>query len=104
MPAAAPETSVLAVAVLVCCLAFPLLHWLWRMHLKPVASGEKRSFTGSDAARMAIAGTGAPQGFCLLLWPVWPDLLAAVTDVPLLLIPTGFISLMYGVGGVFDWR
>ncbi|MBX9731348.1 MAG: hypothetical protein K2X59_08470 [Sphingomonas sp.] len=51
-----------------------------------------------------ITGSGAPQAACLVLWPIWPGMLTTVTDVPLLLVPTGVISLLFGVGAIFDWK
>ena len=89
----------LAVAVLVCAILFPLAHWLWRSTRSPV----KKVSTG-EAVVMVITGSGAPQAACLVLWPIWPEMLTAVTDIPLLLLPTGVISLLVSIGSIFDWK
>lgn len=53
---------------------------------------------------MAITGAGVPQAVCLVIWPVWPEALTAVTDLPAILIPTGVIFLFVAVGQTFDWK
>jgi len=53
---------------------------------------------------MVITGSGTPQAACLVLWPIWPSMLTAVTDMPLLLLPTGVISLIVSIGSIFDWK
>lgn len=100
-----PESRALAVAIFATTILFPVINATWRLRFAPApVAPAKRTFTPGDAIIAAIAGGTVPQSLCLFLWPIWPELLTTVNDIPFLLIPTGFVTLVVSVAALFDWR
>ena len=91
-----PNFEPLPIATVICGIAFPALRAIWSR------TRRGRRFNTGEFVRMTVTGAGVPQAACLAFWPIWPPLLAAATDLPLLLVPTGIISLYVSFGSIFD--
>ena len=89
--------------MMACVIGFPLLHMIWRKRPRP-RDGAPTEFAKIDAIKLAWAGAGVPQAFCMLIWPIWPGALDFITEAPWLLLPTGFATLTLATGDLFDWK
>jgi hypothetical protein len=93
---AIPSAQLLPILTLACCAGFPLIHFVYRWR-----ADRTKLPTSGDITEKIVAGAGVPQALLLVLWPIDPGLLKLVTDLPILLIPTGLIALYFAASSLF---
>lgn len=84
------------ILTLLCCAGFPALHFAYRFRVD-----RTKLPTSGDITEKIVAGAGVPQALLLVLWPIDPRFLKLVTDLPILLIPTGLIALYFAISSLF---